>query len=155
VGLLHDAAEDRPLPDDHGTGGRRRLEQIRTDFGAGVARVVEGCSEPLDRFEARDDSDWLIRKKAYLDKLRAESPEVRRVSLADKLHNARCTVADIENGEVFDPGFHANKGRQSWYYAALLTCFRDANTKSRYLQEFGRLVERINSEWSIEIPVGL
>ena len=132
--LLHDAAEDR--------GGKARLDQIRSDFGDQVASIVEGCSDSLAE-RKEEKGDWCARKKAYIERLRTEEPAVRRVSLADKLHNARCTVTDLEAGRTLGDVFNAGPDNQRWYYAALLQCFEDAATKSRHLPEFRRLVARI------------
>lgn len=132
--LLHDAAEDR--------GGKARLDQIRSDFGDQVASIVDGCSDSLAE-RKEEKGDWCTRKKAYIERLRTEDPTVRRVSLADKLHNARCTVTDLESGRAWGDAFNGSPGNQRWYYAALLQCFEDSATKSRHLPEFRRLVGRI------------
>lgn len=139
AGLLHDAVEDH--------GRRARLEQIRSDFGMEVARIVEGCSDRVD-----DDPDWPYRKARYIQHLRVAPPDVRRVSLADKLHNARSTVADIASGAAFNADFNSEPGHQSWYYAELLASFEAARTVSRHLAEFRRLVEQITRTWPVVVP---
>jgi (p)ppGpp synthase/HD superfamily hydrolase len=86
--LLHDAAEDQ--------GGRATLRKIRNKFGTKVAAIVEACS---DSFET-PKPPWLERKKEHLSKIRRASGSVRLVCSADKLHNARCILADYrEIGE--------------------------------------------------------
>jgi (p)ppGpp synthase/HD superfamily hydrolase len=130
--LLHDAAEDQ--------GGRKRLEQIAQDFGESVARIVEGCSDAF----ARPKPAWRKRKLAYLRRLRTETADVRRVSLADKLHNARCTVADLKRDEAWGRGFNAQAEEQRWYYRELLKCFEVTKTRSRHLAEFRDQVALIN-----------
>lgn len=131
--LLHDAAEDQ--------GGRPRLEEITLDFGERVARIVEGCSDTL----ATRKPEWRKRKRAYIRRLRKEPADVRRVSLADKVHNARCTVADLQHGKAWGRGFNAGANDQRWYFAALLKCFEDTRTRSRHLAEFRELVGRITA----------
>ncbi len=74
--LLHDAVEDQ--------GGLATLEEIRSKFGTHVADIVAGCT---DSFED-PRPPWKQRKDRYLQHLAQATPEVRRVSLADKLHNA-------------------------------------------------------------------
>src|SRR6059058_866589 len=54
--LLHDAVEDH--------GGALRLEDIRVNFGAEVARMVEGLSDSLAANESQKET-WEKRKKAY------------------------------------------------------------------------------------------
>ena len=60
--LLHDAAED--------WGGRPRLHDIKTTFGARVARHVEGCTDTFDH----PKPEWKPRKRAYLDRLPNDQP---------------------------------------------------------------------------------
>src|SRR5262245_43837546 len=76
AGLLHDAAEDH--------GGRERLEDIRSRFGNGVAKIVEDCTDSWDT----PKPPWLERKLAYVKHAGALGPESLRVSAADKVHNA-------------------------------------------------------------------
>jgi (p)ppGpp synthase/HD superfamily hydrolase len=84
--LLHDAVEDH--------GGLRTLKLIRTEFGDWVAGIVKACSDSATA-DPKRKPPWCDRKKAYLLHLSQETrPEVLRVSAADKLHNARCILAD-------------------------------------------------------------
>ena len=80
--LLHDAAEDR--------GGERMLAEIRTRFGDHVADIVAACS---DTFET-PKPPWQTRKQTYIDHLAGQPESVLRVSLADKLFNARAILRD-------------------------------------------------------------
>src|SRR5919198_6077156 len=82
--LLHDAAEDQ--------GGEGRLRDIRDRFGGRVAQIVEACSDTL----ASPKPPWKERKEAYLKRLANEDDRgVLLVSLADKLHNARSLLRDL------------------------------------------------------------
>ncbi len=80
--LLHDAVEDQ--------GGGRMLEDIRVRFGDHVAAIVDACS---DRVES-PKPPWKERKAAYLEHLEHQPRAVLRVSLADKLFNARAILRD-------------------------------------------------------------
>ena len=82
--LLHDAVED--------AGGRRTLEAIRERFGDEVAMIVMACSDT----DATPKPPWRARKESYLAHLADETTpaSVLRVSLADKLHNARAILSD-------------------------------------------------------------
>jgi hypothetical protein len=91
AGLLHDAVED--------CGGMPRLEDVRQRFGDRVARVILGCSDATDSREKKQQEYW-ERKRSYLDHLRDAEPDVLLVSLADKAHNARSIVTDIERHGV-------------------------------------------------------
>src|SRR5438045_3732992 len=83
--LLHDAVEDH--------GGAVRLEDIRHNFGSDIARMVEGLSDSLAEDPEAKDS-WEQRKREYIDRLRNEAADVRLISAADKLYNARSILED-------------------------------------------------------------
>jgi len=110
--LLHDAAEDQ--------GGQDRLDDIAIRFGQRVARIVDGCS---DTFET-PKPDWLVRKKAYVERLEHEPAEVLKVSLADKLYNARAIVRDVDSlGPTVWTRFNAAPLDVARYYGALADVF--------------------------------
>jgi (p)ppGpp synthase/HD superfamily hydrolase len=132
--LLHDACEDQ--------GGVERLADIRTKFGERVARIVEGCT---DTFESTKPP-WRPRKEAYLARLRVEQdPGVIRVSLSDKLHNARALVRDCRQiGDDVWRRFNAGKDDQLWYYRALADIFATLTT-SPMASELGELARELES----------
>lgn len=110
--LLHDAPEDR--------GGRETLEEIRARFGEGVAEIVAGCSDTLQR----EKPEWWARKRAYVRRVRGASPSVRLVSSADKLHNARSILADYRRlGEGLWGRFTGGREGTLWYYRALVEAY--------------------------------
>jgi len=129
--LLHDAVEDH--------GGAARLEDIRRNFGADVARMVEGLSDTLA--EDPDSKEaWEERKKAYVDRLRSEPDDVRLISVADKLYNARSILEDYRLiGPEIWRRFHRPRDRQLWYYEAVLEVFK-ASGRTRIVDEFERVV---------------
>lgn len=104
--LLHDVAEDQ--------GGLRRLADVRERFGPEVARIVEACSDSLAEDSAQK-RPWRERKTEYLAGLQHHDRPVLRVSLADKLYNARAIVADhAELGEALWGRFSPDTD-QVWY----------------------------------------
>lgn len=110
--LLHDAPEDQ--------GGLETLEQIRTRFGERVASIVDGCT---DTYET-PKPPWRSRKEDDLAHLPAASPSVWRVSLADKLHNARTILVDLRlRGEPVWQRFKGGKTGSLWYYRSLVNIF--------------------------------
>lgn len=116
--LLHDAAEDQ--------GGRRRLADIRRKFGERVAHIVEGCT---DTFED-PKPEWGPRKEAYIARIATEAADVRFVSAADKLDNARAIVADLrQHGAAVWSRFKGGK-RSLWYYEELVRAFRNGGASS-------------------------
>jgi (p)ppGpp synthase/HD superfamily hydrolase len=112
--LLHDAVEDQ--------GGDAMLEQIRERYGAAVAEIVLACSDTTET----PKPPWRARKEAYLAHLNDAPPPVVRVSLADKLYNARAILRDYElEGEQVWERFNRRAGRdgQLWYYDELAARF--------------------------------
>ena len=132
--LLHDAVEDQ--------GGVDTLEKIQRRFGEQVASIVEALT---DSFEI-PKPDWLIRKKNYIAHLKDVSPEVRRVSLADKLHNARSILATLQKeGEDTWSRFSGEKDGTLWYYNALVRIFSESGD-DYMTRELTRVVSEINRE---------
>ena len=128
--LLHDAVEDQ--------GGLPRLDEIREKFGEEVARIVDGCT---DSYEARGEKrDWGERKRAYIARVANEAEDVRLVSAADKLANAREILADyrVEGDEVFER-FQGRKEGTLSYYRRLVDVFRAARS-SALVEELERVV---------------
>ena len=110
--LLHDAAEDQ--------GGEQVLAAIRARFGDGVGGIVAECS---DTFES-PKPPWRERKQAYVAHLATASDGAIRVSLADKLHNARAIVRDLSlSGPALWERFSAGREAQLWYYGELAAAF--------------------------------
>jgi (p)ppGpp synthase/HD superfamily hydrolase len=130
--LLHDAAEDQ--------GGRPRLEDIRVRFGETVREIVDGCTDTFDD----PKPPWRPRKEAYIARLRDEPEHVLRVSLADKLHNARAILRDYDTlGERLWARFNAAPHDILWYYRALVDAFQD--TDSPLARELARVVSELQS----------
>ena len=111
--LLHDAVEDR--------GGQPTLARIRRLFGARVADIVRACSDT----DLIPKPLWRQRKEAYIARLRDPdlSDGAIRVSLADKLHNARAILFDLRAGHDVFARFNAGRGEQLWYYETLADTF--------------------------------
>ena len=129
--LLHDAVEDQ--------GGYATLEAIRVRFGERVAGIVEACSDAF----VTPKPPWRERKETYLEHLRHASPEARRVSLADKLHNARSLLLDYRReGEATWGRFNGGKAGTLWYYRSVAEIFR-ATGDDPHTQELQRVVEEL------------
>ncbi len=110
--LLHDAVEDQ--------GGAPMLAEIRTRFGDRVARIVADCTDS----DVEPKPPWRARKEAYLAALAAKPADSLLVSLADKTHNARAIVDDleIEGADVWQR-FTGGRDGSLWYYRALADAF--------------------------------
>lgn len=112
--ILHDTVEDH--------GGYKTLSEIRQLFGDRVADIVATCSDSF----TLPKPPWEQRKKDYLAHLRSASPDSRRVSLADKLHNARSILRDLHclGNSVWDR-FNGGKEGTLWYYRSLAEIFNE------------------------------
>jgi (p)ppGpp synthase/HD superfamily hydrolase len=132
--LLHDAAEDH--------GGRDRLEDIRSRFGDGVARIVEDCTDSWET----PKQPWAQRKQNYLRHARTLSGPSLRVSAADKVHNSYATLRDLRNtGEKVWERFNAAADDVMAYYEGLVRAYRQAGG-GRLVDELDRIVKGIRRE---------
>lgn len=118
--LLHDAVEDQ--------GGAETLAEIRQRFGETVAEIVNGCSESA----VRPKPPWKERKKKFLESLRNASPQVYRITMADKLHNARCMLQEYRNsGEQIWNQFRGGKEGTLWFLNSILAIPPPVSTQLR------------------------
>jgi (p)ppGpp synthase/HD superfamily hydrolase len=143
--LLHDAVEDH--------GGAARLEHIRQNFGGNVARMVEGLSDTLVE-DPNDKEPWEERKKNYLVRLRSEPTDIRLISAADKLYNARSILEDyrVIGAEIWKR-FRRPRDLQIWYFDALLEVFHSMG-KMRIVDELERVVTELKQISGGEAPQG-
>ena len=117
AGLLHDAAEDH--------GGEVRLADIGDRFGQRVASIVRDCSDSLSA-DPLDKADWETRKREHLAHIPDMSDDALLVWMADKAHNARSIVTDLQaSGLQAMSRFNAPADRILWYYRANLEAGRD------------------------------
>jgi (p)ppGpp synthase/HD superfamily hydrolase len=113
--ILHDSVEDG--------GGRPLLERIRREFGERVAEIVEQLS---DSIETDTNESWIDRKRRYLEDLQECQDEAAlRVSLADKVNNARAIVREYraEGDALWERFAEKTADQQLWYYARLVEIF--------------------------------
>lgn len=80
--LLHDTLEDTDYTE----------EELRSDFGEDILKIVRAVSEPRDTDEQK--YTWLERKKAYAQQLKTAPEESLIIAAADKIHNMRTTVEE-------------------------------------------------------------
>ena len=86
--LLHDAIEDQA---EHRGGAAALRAEIEQRYGARVLGIVNACTDA----EVVPKPPWRARKEQYLRHLGATpDPAYHRVSIADKLHNARAILLD-------------------------------------------------------------
>jgi len=138
--LLHDVVEDH--------GGVDQLHEIRTMFGADVAYLVEALSDSVvDTTAGEKKAPWRPRKEQYLDHLATADERVALVSACDKLHNARCILADLraEGAPMWERFNESDPGAQLWYYESLVSKLR-ANVPAPLAAELDRTVQAIRAE---------
>jgi len=113
--LLHDVVEDG--------GGSAALAEIEADFGPAVAAIVLANSDSVD--EGGEKAPWYERKQAYVDSFPEKTPAALRVSLADKLHNARSILIDYRtHGDAVWGRFKQGQGIATRiYYRELAAAF--------------------------------
>jgi GTP pyrophosphokinase len=130
--LLHDAAEDQ--------GGKATLEHIRRNFGEHVASIVDGCTDTYEM----PKPPWRQRKEDYLAHLPTASPSVWRVSLADKLHNARTILVDLRSqGDQVWQQFNGGKAGSLWYYRSLVQVFREMSSSGPEISSMVALLDEV------------
>jgi (p)ppGpp synthase/HD superfamily hydrolase len=144
--LLHDAAEDH--------GGELRLKDIEHNFGPNVARMVGGLSDSLTA-DSNDKQPWTERKQDYIQKLREESGDVRLISAADKLYNARTILEDYrEIGPRVWDRFKRGREAQISNFTELLKVYKLHGT-NRIVEELQRVVtelRQISANEAHDIP---
>jgi len=143
--LLHDAVEDQ--------GGKSTLERIRGRFGDYVAHIVQACSDT----DQIPKPSWRERKEKYLAHLEASDGSLPdgalRVSLADKVHNARDILCVYrQEGEALWERFSGKRDGTLWYYSRLVAIFQArypgplANELTRTVSELKRLAGRTGTQ---------
>ncbi len=107
--VLHDYLEDIEDAD---------ADDLEARFGARVRTMVEALSDSTEL----PKPPWKARKVAYLEHLRDEPADLKLVSAADKLHNARSIVRDLRGpvGADLWSRFTAGKDGSLWYYAEVV-----------------------------------
>jgi (p)ppGpp synthase/HD superfamily hydrolase len=123
--LLHDVVEDG--------GGRAALATIEREFGSAVAGIVLANSDQVDGEDDLPPADdrrargrrWYERKRHYIEAFPDKTPAALRVSLADKLHNARSILIDYRtHGDAVWARFKQGQGLATRiYYRELAAAF--------------------------------
>ena len=86
---------------------------------------------------------WRERKEKYLEHLKTASASVLRISLADKLHNARSILRDLrKNGAETWDLFKGGKPGTMWYYRSLHQVYQE-RCPGYMADELGRVLAEI------------
>jgi (p)ppGpp synthase/HD superfamily hydrolase len=134
--LLHDTIEDCGVTRD----------ELRCEFGSTVASLVHSCSDSAGPRGAKK-APWLERKTRHLRHLTKAPRASLMIAAADKLHNARTIIRDVQlSGPSAWSAFKAGPLEILWYYEAALTVLEDrANEMPHGLNAvgFSRLVAEL------------
>ena len=116
AGLLHDVVEDTDYT----------LSDIRDEFGAEVATLVDGASEPEELVNAKESksSTWHERKVNTIDFIKNAGRNMKLLTCADKLANIQDIIRDHDRlGDGMWDIFNAPKDSIAWYYRSMLDAF--------------------------------
>ncbi|QOY88747.1 HD domain-containing protein [Paludibaculum fermentans] len=106
--ILHDTVEDCFVT----------YQQIEALFGAEVADLVRGASEP------EKAASWEQRKQHTIELLATAGEDLLLVAIADKIDNIRSIREDIEKrGDHAWTRFRRGREQQRWYYESLAAVF--------------------------------
>jgi hypothetical protein len=88
---------------------------------------------------------WRQRKQEQLDHLGDASADVAALKAADALHNASCTVTDVErHGAAVWARFNASPGETIWYYGEIArACGRQLGAAHPLVRELESAVARL------------
>jgi (p)ppGpp synthase/HD superfamily hydrolase len=143
--LLHDAIEDQ--------GGAPTRDRIQAEFGDEITAIIDGCTES----DAHPKPPWPERRQTYLQQIKAASPSVRLVALADKLHNARSLLQQLQQqalqrdlqqqGQSIWTQFSGGQDGTLWFYQAFLDLYAEPAPPSfqPMLQELHQIVHQLKT----------
>ncbi len=141
--LLHDVVEDG--------GGEPALEEIRERFGELVAAIVLANSDSTGG-DTEHKPEWWQRKRTYVGGIAGKSPAALRVSLADKVHNARAILLDYRtHGDELWSRFGQGRGLATRvYYRELAAAFERERDRigplaEPFVDELRRTVDAITA----------
>ena len=129
--LLHDAVEDM--------GGKETRTAILEKFGERVINIIDSCTESY----TQPKPPWRDRKLQYIEQMRHASPSVLRVSMADKLHNARSILTDwYREGDIIWQKLNGGKEGTLWFYHQLLEVYQK-HTSNFLSKEIERIISQL------------
>ena len=148
--LLHDTVEDTDLT----------IEDVEAEFGAGVARLVEGATK-LDRIEFRSDQQLHAENIRRMLLAMADDIRVVLIKLVDRLHNMRTLDALVEPKrrriaretlDIYAPLAHRlGLGQIKWELEDL--AFRSLDTE-RYQEIVGRVNRKRKDRERLVVDLG-
>lgn len=136
--LLHDMLEDKA--------DLITREVIEAQFGAHVLEIIELSTDTPSDYRGGPKPPWRDRKLAYLDHARHANPAMLRVTIADKIDNARSILSTYQTlGSQVWQRFNAGQADQIWYYQQAVKAYEEAGYRGPLLDELRRLVELLGN----------
>ena len=137
--LLHDLLEDKPEEINR--------EEIRQSFGDHVLKIIEVSTDTPKDYAGGQKPPWKKRKKAYIEHICETDPALLRVTIADKIDNARAILADHQRlGDQVWERFNAGKKDQLWYYSSCVEAFDLSGYSGPLLEELRSLVGKLKKQ---------
>ncbi|GEM_PF-146906 len=134
--LLHDSLEDAPESISP--------ELIKEYFGDLVLKIICVSSDTAKDYAGGPKEPWRVRKERYIENIKKIDPSLLRVTVADKVDNARAILRDlIKVGDKVWERFNAGKSDQQWYYESTLEAYKTAGFKGYLIDELEKLVGQI------------
>jgi len=130
--VLHDVLED--------CGGMPRYEEITTQFGPAVAKLVLECSEDLTLPKVA----WRARKEATLAKIPRLTEAAQLIVACDKLHNLRSLIVELRalkltrddrSLEIFWGRFRGGQAGTIWYYQEIVNALSQSRIPASLVGE--------------------
>jgi len=137
--LLHDTLEDKADMIDGA--------EISCRFGERVLKIIRVSSDTPEDYKGGPKPPWKERKAAYHEHIRHTDKSLLRVTIADKVDNARAILADHQRiGEELWEHFNAGKEDQLWNYQESLQAYDSTGFSSPLLEELRRLVQELQKQ---------
>lgn len=134
--LLHDALEDKPE--------EITPAEIAARFGERVLEIIIISTDTPEDYKGGAKPAWKLRKQAYLEHASQADPGYLRVTIADKIDNARAMLADHRRvGASLWDRFNAPKEEVLWYYRLSVDAYRAAGFTSPLLADLQTLVDQL------------
>lgn len=133
--LLHDAAEDQ--------GGEPTLRLIQDVLGAQVSDLVRQCSDVVPE-SGVEKPPWRERKEGMIARLPTLSEASLLIVAADKLHNIRSTLFDLESvGDEVWARFKTGRDGFIWYHEEMMRALERLIPTSRSVRLMRHEVTRL------------
>lgn len=133
VALLHDVLEDTPVDRD----------EIEEAFGPEITRAVSDLSEPDKKMR------WEERKRVYCEQVRVASDLALPTCAADKIHNLRSILWDLDQARVEDRPttdvwrrFRRPPHTMAAYHRAVELALRERGFRGSLMDELERALQR-------------